>query len=368
MSIRKNKINKNIFFMNLAFMQAQKNLGNTKQNPSVGCVIVKKNNVISAGSTSIYGRPHAEFNAIKHSKYNIKNSQLYSTLEPCSHHGKTPPCVNLIVKNRIKKVFFSIKDPDPRSYNQSKKILQKNKITTNCKILNLKGNLFYVSYIRCRKQSLPFVTAKIAVSKDLFTNNKKNKWITNQYSRGRVHLMRSCHDCIITSSNTIIKDNPRLNCRIDGLKNRSPSIIILDKKLETPINSKIIKNSKPYNTIIFFYNKNKKKIEYLKKLKIKLIEMPLSNKGNFDLEKVLLQIKLLGYSRIFLESGISLIGNFLKGALINNLYIFKSSRKLGKNGSKSMKSYMNLINKNKKNQEKVNLFGDKLLKYRFNNV
>ena len=96
--------------------------------------------------------------------------------------------------------------------------------------------------------------------------------------------------------------------------------------------------------------------------------MPLSNKGNFDLEEILLRIKLLGFSRIFLESGISLIGNFLKEALVSNLYIFESSRKLGKNGSKSMKRYMNLINKNKKNQEKVNLFGDKLVKYRFNNV
>ena len=109
--------NKNIYhnyFMNLALNQARINLGNTKLNPSVGCVLVKNNNLISAGSTNFNGRPHAEFNAINFSKNDVKNSDLYVTLEPCSHYGKTKPCVKTIIKKKIKRDFFSKNDPDPK--------------------------------------------------------------------------------------------------------------------------------------------------------------------------------------------------------------------------------------------------------------
>ena len=110
--------------MHLALMHAKKSLGNTQENPSVGCVIVKNNSVISAGCTSLNGRPHAEENAISLLKKSIKNSYLYVTLEPGSHYGKTPPCVNLISKKKIHKVFISINDPDIRSYNKaSKKVI-----------------------------------------------------------------------------------------------------------------------------------------------------------------------------------------------------------------------------------------------------
>ena len=139
--------------MRLALAQAQKNLGNTKENPSVGCVITKNNSVISAGYTSISGRPHAEQNAINLSRTNLKDSELYVTLEPCSHHGKTSPCTNLIIKNKIKKIFFSIKDPDLRSHNKSTKLLKSRKISVNRGIYENKLNLFYRSYI---KSHIPF--------------------------------------------------------------------------------------------------------------------------------------------------------------------------------------------------------------------
>ena len=125
MFINQNKHANHSFFMRLALAQAQKNLGNTKENPSVGCVITKNNSIISIGFTSINGRPHAEQNAINLSKTNLKNSELYVTLEPCSHYGKTSPCTKSIIKNGIKKVFFSINDPDLRSYNKSTKLLRR---------------------------------------------------------------------------------------------------------------------------------------------------------------------------------------------------------------------------------------------------
>ena len=207
----------------------------------------------------------------------------------------------------------------------------------------------------------------MAISKDFYTINKKRKWITNEFSRGRVHLMRSSHDCIMTSSKTIIKDNPRLTCTINGLENRSPSRIIFDNKLETQIKSKIIKESTNYRTIIFYNKINKNKIKLLSKLKIKLFKIPLDIDGNLDLKKSLIKAKELGFSRILIETGIKLTTNFLKKNLIDDFRLFISNENIGKNGSGNIKKYLKSLLKNKKGTiDKVNLFGEKLISYKLN--
>ena len=350
--------------MNLALMQAKKNLGNTNKNPAVGCVIVKNNFVISSGYTGIKGRPHAEQNALSYSRNDIRDSYLYVTLEPCSNYGKTPPCVKSIIKNKIKKVFFSLKDLDPRSNNKSTKQFKKNRIKAHCGILSSEMNNFYRSYYKSKESNLPFVTAKMAVSKDFYTKNKKGKLITNEFSRGRVHLMRSNHDCILTSVNTVIKDNPRFTCRVPGLEHNSPSRIILDKKLKIPITSNVVRSAHMNRTIIFFNKINQKKIKFLKNLGIKLINTSLSGGKNFDLVDILVKIKSLGFSRIFLESGLNLTTNFLNKDLVNDFQLFISSKKLGTNGNNSFKKNMKFfLRKSKFINEKVNLFDDKLISY-----
>jgi len=360
-----NKHKNNIFFMNLALNQARKTLGNTKNNPAVGCVITKNDYIISLGCTSINGRPHAETNAIDFLKGNIANSTLYVTLEPCSHYGETPPCVNLIVKRKFKKVFYSIPDPDIRSFNKCKNSLRKQNIYVNEGILKNKVNFFYRSYLKNKRNELPFVTCKLAISKDYFTVNKKKKFITNKYSRGRVHLLRSTHDCIISSSTSINKDDSQLTCRIEGLKNRSPSRIILDNKLKIKINSKIIKESTNHTTIIFYNKKNTKKINLLKKLKIKLVNIPLDQNGNLDIKKSLAKAKKLGFSRIFLESGQKLTTSFLNKNLIDDFKLFISNSMLRKNGKDRINSFLRSLIKNKKGiKEKINLFGEKLISYK----
>ena len=351
--------------MRLALKQAEILLGNTKQNPTVGCVIVKNNNIIGAGATSFNGRPHAEKNAISSSKSNLRNSYLYTTLEPCSHFGKTPPCTKLIIKKKIKKVFFSIKDHDYRSYNKAAYTLKSNGVDVKNGILKKEINSFYKSYYKLKKNLLPFVTCKLAVSKDFYTIDKKKKWITNKYSRGRVHLMRSMHDCIITSSRTVNLDNPRLNCRINGLDNRTPSRIILDNKLEIKIKSNIVKESNKYQTFIFYNKFDKLKIKILNKLKIRTVKIPLNKKGELDLRNVLNKAGKLGFSRIFLEAGARLTTSFFNKKLIDDFKLFISNKKLGKNGNGNIKKYFGSFLKNKKKiVEKVNLSGEKLISYK----
>jgi len=364
MFINQNKNSDQVYFMRLALQQAQKVLGNTKENPAVGCVITKNNHVIQAAHTSIDGRPHAEQNALSYSQKKLYNCQIYITLEPCSHFGKTAACTDIIIKKKIKKVFFSILDPDVRSFNKSSKIFNKFKISVNKGLLKKEIAKFYKSYINYKKEGLPYVTSKIAITKDFYTKNKHKKWITNKFSRGRVHLLRSIHDCVMTSSNTVIEDNPRLTCRIKGIKNRSPNKIILDNKLKIGINSNVIKDSK-FNQTIIFYNKiNKKKIKLLKRLNIKLYRIPLDDRGCINLTKALTKAKELGFSRIFLETGIKLNTSFLKEKLINNFKIFISNKKAGLKGVKSFKNSFKTFLKSKQYQiEQVNLLGDKLISY-----
>jgi len=364
MSTNQNKSTYNSYFMRLALLQAKKNLGNTGNNPSVGCVIEKNGSVISVGHTSINGRPHAEQNAMSISRNLLRNSNLYVTLEPCSHYGITPPCVKAIIKNKISKVFFSIDDPDLRSHKKSSKLLRSKKIIVKKGICLTEISSFYRSYFKSKNNILPFVTCKLAISKDFFSLNKKKKWITNKFSRGRVHLMRSNHDCVMTSSTTVIKDNPSLLCRINGLSDRSPVKIIVDNKLKTPINSKIVKEALKYRTIIFYNKFNKRKIKLLEKSKVECYMTPLDFNNNLDLTQVLIKVKQLGFSRIFLESGIKLATNFLNDNLVDDLKLFISNIEIGRNGEKNFKKLFLQFLKNKQyKMEKVNLFGDKLLSY-----
>ena len=320
------KLNHN-YFSNLAFQLAENHLGKTKTNPSVGCLIVKDNCVISSGITSINGRPHAEFNALN-KKYNFKNCQMYVTLEPCSHYGLTPPCTNIIKKKGINKVFYCFDDPDERSYKKAKKKLKKNNIIL--KKLNYKSN-FYESYFINKRKNLPFVDAKIAFSKDFYTISKKYKWITNERSRKVGHLLRSKYDTILSTSKSINQDNSLLNCRIKGLSNNKPDLIIIDRKLKLKKNLKLFNIVKKRSTYIFTTSNNKKKINYFKKKGIKIIQINRLDKKK-DFINLFKNIFDNSKRRILIETGLTFLNKLLKFGLIYNLYIFKSNKKLKGNG------------------------------------
>lgn len=365
MSTNPTNIYSHSFFMQLALNQAKKGLGLTKENPSVGCVLVKNGEIISLGNTSDGGRPHAEINAINFAKSKIKNSYLYVTLEPCSHYGKTPPCVHRIINEKIKKVFFSIKDLDKRTFNKSYKILKKNKIVVTSGYLAKVTKNFYRSYIKSKTETFPFVTCKVAMSKDFYLINNNSKWVTNLSSRKRVHLMRSNHDCILTSSSTIINDNPALTCRIDGLSKYSPTRIILDNHLKTSLNSNVYSNTKKIKTIIFYNKTDNKKVNKFKKQGIKLYKIPLDKNGNLNLKQVLIKAKKLMFYRIFLESGLKLVENFLTLNLVDDLKIFNSNKKLKNNGKDTIKKILLKFTKGKtKKVENINLFGEVLTSYK----
>ncbi len=351
---------KHNFFSNLAFNLAENNLGKTKLNPSVGCLIVKDDSVISSGVTSINGRPHAEVNALK-KKINFKGSSMYLTLEPCTHFGLTPPCTNIIKQKKIKEVFFAFNDPDKRTYKRAQKILKKKKV--NLKKIKIKNCDFYKSYFINKKNELPCLDAKIAISKDYYSINKKSKWITNKRSRKVGHLLRSKYDCILSTSKTINKDNALLNCRISGLDDNQPDLIIIDRNFKLKKNLKLFKNLKKRNIYIFTSKiTNNLKMKYFKKLKISILKIDKLNEKN-DFLILMKKIFSIGKRRVLVESGLTFLTKLLRFKHINDLYVFKSNNKLIKNGRNIFKNtYVKKINS--RNISKVNLNQDKLFKIR----
>ena len=344
------------YYLDLAFQLAERNLGKTKLNPSVGSVVVKNDNIISFGATSLNGRPHSEFNALANLKQ-CSGATLYTTLEPCTHYGKTPPCINIITKKKIKNVYYSFEDPDLRTYKKAKKVLESKGIKTKL-IRTLKYKKFYKSYFLNKKFSIPFVAAKIAISKDYFTINKKNKWITNNFSRKIVHLLRSRYNCVLSTSKSINSDDSMLNCRINGLDNNKPDLFIIDLKLKLKKKLSLIKLNKKRITYIVTEKKNYKKTFVYKKLGFKIIFVDqLKIKKDFNL--FYQKIYKLGYSRVFVETGLTFLNNLIKNKLVHELYIFKSNRKLSINGkNNSTEKYLkNIYPKS----VTINLNGDKLL-------
>ena len=349
------KINHN-YYSNLAFNLAEKNLGKTNKNPSVGCVIVRNDSVISSAVTSVSGRPHAEYIALN-KNINFNDAVMYVTLEPCAHFGLTPPCTNIIKKKKIKKVFYSFNDPDPRTNEMAKRVLKK---VIKLKLTENKHKEFYKSYFLNKIDEFPLIDAKIAISKDFFTINTKSKWITNSRSRKVAHLIRSKYNCIVSTSNSINKDNSLLNCRIDGLNKNKPSLVIIDRHLKLRKDLNLINLAKKRKTYIFTLSKNEEKISYFKKKKIRVIKLnSLENKEDFI--KFFKKIFEIGQGRVLIESGLILLNKLFKFKLINNLYLFKSRHLLKEKGKNNIDiRFIKQLRYSKK--IKVNLKNDELFK------
>ena len=367
MSTKKDKFSlKDKFYMEIALKLANSRQGLTGSNPSVGCVIVKNDKIISIGQTSFNGRPHAEFNAIKNCIDDLKGSKMYVTLEPCCHYGLTPPCTNIIIKSKIKEVIFSVADIDRRVRNKSLKILKSNNIKVKKGLLEDKINNFYSTYFFNRRNKLPYVTGKIAVSKNNLIYSKLNKKITNAHSDKFTHLLRYKNDSIMVSYKTLNKDNSKLNCRIKGFSNFSPKRIILDNKLQTKINSYIIKTINKNNTIIFYNQADKSKILDFKKKKIQLIKSKVNKQGKFDFKVILKKLYTFNCRNLLIEGGDSLTSHLLKNKIFNKFYLYKSPKNLSKDSEYLKFNSLDILKNNYKNKFNLNLFlgKDKITLYK----
>ena len=354
MSTKKDKFSlKDKFYMEIALDLAKARHGLTGSNPSVGCVIVKNDKIISIGQTTFNGRPHAEFNAIKNCFEDLIGSKMYVTLEPCCHHGLTPPCTDSIIKSKISEVIYAVTDIDKRVKNKSFKILKSNKIIVKKGLLRNRIKNFYYPYFFNRKKKLPFVTGKIAISKNNIIYSKNHNKITNAYSDKFTHFLRYQNDSLMISYKTLNKDNPKLNCRLKNLENFSPKRVILDNNLNTKINSYIIKSSNKKNTIIFYNKADKSKISKFKRKGIGLIKSKIDRNNRFDIKVILKKLYNSGCRNLLIEGGNDLTNSLIKNKIFNRFYLFKSPKHLSK-ASEYLK-FSGLSSLNKRYKKKINL-------------
>ena len=355
MSTKKDKFSfKDKLYMSLALDLAKAREGLTGTNPSVGCVIVKNDQIISIGQTSYNGRPHAEHNAIKNCVDDLKGSKMYVTLEPCSHTGQTQPCTNLIIRSKVSEVFYSIKDIDKRVRGKTYKTLKSRNIKVKIGLLKDRVNQFYLPYFFNRKNNLPYVSGKIAISKNNLIYSKNKKKITNTLSDRFTHYLRLKNDSILISYKTLNIDNPKLNCRLKNMENFSPQRIILDNSLKMNIKSYLFKTANKDNTIIFYNKAHKSKILKFKRKKIKLIKSKIDKYKRFDISIIMKKLYDFGCRNLLVEGGNELTKNFLSKKIFNQFYLFKSSVKLSKKDDYIEFEGFNKLKHNYKKRLKIN--------------
>ena len=326
MSSKKDKFSlKDKNYMKLALNLASARKGLTGVNPSVGCLIVKNDRIISLGQTGFNGRPHAEHNAINNSIEKLKGSKMYVTLEPCNHYGKTPPCTKSIIKSGISEIIYSIDDIDKKVRGKSYKILSNKNILVKRGLFKEDAKNLYKSYIKNRTKKLPFITAKLAVTKNKVIYSKIKKRITDKSSDKITHYLRYKNDSIMISAKTLNMDNPKLNCRLKGYEKFSPKRIILDRNLEIRLDRYIFRSIKKNNTILFYSSSNKKKINILKKKGVILIKSKTGDNSLFNLRKIFKKLYSLGTRNLLIEGGDKITKYLIKERLIDIFYLFQST-------------------------------------------
>ena len=325
-------ISSHLKFINLAHNVALKNLGKTFPNPTVGCVISKNNKIISKGATSSTGRPHAEEIALKKAGIKAKGAIMYVTLEPCFHSSQNGSCTDQILRSGIKEIYISCIDQDPRTKNKSISKLKRNKIKVITGIQKDKTISVNSFFFKSLKKKKPFTKVKMAISNDdkIAWSNYKSKWISNPKSRIFAHSLRLKSQAILTTSKTILKDNPRFTVRKKNKVIKNMNVVIIDKNLNIPLNTKLLKNLHQ-RRIIIFTAKNNYKSRKLKQLGCEIIEMKIVN-NMLNLKKIFTNLYKLKISDLLVEAGGILFADLIKNNLVDELHLFKSQIHIGDKG------------------------------------
>lgn len=336
-----------LFYLSEALKIARFGEYTAKPNPAVGCILVKDHKIIGLGFHKEAGMPHAEIEALKNCNFNADGATCYITLEPCFHFGKTPPCVDALIKAKISRVVIISLDCNPKVSGQSIKKLKDNNITVDILDSNNSKHLYLIKeayeinkgFFKRIKYNKPYVISKIAISMDgcIALKNGYSKWITGEGSRNDVHELRAKMSAIITTNNTVIKDNAKLNPRLN-INNQAldpkywPIRVVLDKNLQTDFTKEIYKL--PGKVIICVDRKYLDK-NFLDQMVLKKIEKFQANNIKIiyetDINKIL-ELLAIDYecNQVLIESGARFNAILLKEKILDELIIYKSSKILGK--------------------------------------
>jgi diaminohydroxyphosphoribosylaminopyrimidine deaminase/5-amino-6-(5-phosphoribosylamino)uracil reductase len=321
-------------FMQLALALGRRGLGRTWPNPAVGAVIVKGGMVVGRGWTQPGGRPHAEVEALGRAGPAAQGATLYTTLEPCSHHGRTPPCADAIVAAGISRVVSALVDPNPEVAGQGHQRMTAAGISVEIGLCAAEAARDHAGHIRRIRDGRPHVTLKLALSADgkVALAGRQPVQITGETSRERVHLMRAMNDAIMVGIGTAIADDPMLTCRLPGMTDRSPVRIVFDRDLRLPLKGALATSARQIPLWVVTRDDAAQEPEAaLKNLGAEVIRVP-KGEGALDLGATLKALAARGITRLMIEGGPTIAASFIRNDLIDEAVLFYGPKKIGSAG------------------------------------
>ena len=321
-------------FMALALALGRRSLGRAWPNPAVGAVVVKDGVILGRGWTKAGGRPHAETEALKAAGKAARGATIYTTLEPCSHQGKTPPCTDAIIRAGLVRVVSALEDPNPEVAGQGHARLRDKGIVVDIGLLAEEARRAHVGHIRRIAEGRPQVLLKLAISADgkVGALGRKPIAITADAARTEVSLLRARNDAILVGVGTVLSDNPSLTCRLPGMMGYSPVRVVLDAQLRTPLSYSVIATARETPTWVVCAPAASAMAEQVLRDKGAEVLRVEANAGRFDLAQLLKALAERGITRLMVEGGPTVAASFVKADLIDEVTLFRSLKTIGPDG------------------------------------
>jgi diaminohydroxyphosphoribosylaminopyrimidine deaminase/5-amino-6-(5-phosphoribosylamino)uracil reductase len=317
-------------FMEKALILARRGLGKTSPNPMVGALVVKGRNILGKGYHRKYGGAHAEVIALRNVKGDVRGASIYVTLEPCCHHGWTPPCVDALVGAGISRVVIGTPDPNPRVNGKGIRSLLNNGIQVKVGVLEERCRELNEAYFKYITNGIPLVTLKFAQSLDgrIATKTGHSQWISSPESLRLGHTLRSIHDGVLVGIGTILVDDPGLTVRL--AKGKNPRRIIIDGKLRIPLRAKVLNDEGVDKTIIVATERaSRGKAQSLKNLGAEILWARENQRGKVDMEDLLGKLGRMGITSVLVEGGAKIITSFLRERLADKIVIVMAPKLIG---------------------------------------
>ncbi|MBV8925268.1 MAG: bifunctional diaminohydroxyphosphoribosylaminopyrimidine deaminase/5-amino-6-(5-phosphoribosylamino)uracil reductase RibD [Bradyrhizobium sp.] len=322
-------------YMQLALTLGRRGLGRTWPNPAVGAVVVKDGVIVGRGWTLVGGRPHAEPEALKRAGEAGRGATLYVTLEPCSHFGKSPPCVDAIIAAGISRVVAAIEDPNPEVAGKGHAKLRAAGIRVDVGLFAEEAARDHAGHFRRVRDGRPHVILKLAVSADdkIGAAGSKPVAITGETARTRVHLLRAQSDAILVGIGTVLADDPLLTCRLPGMAARSPVRVVLDRALRIPGNSRLVHSAR--ETPLWVVASELAEAPAAAKLGAagaQVFRVPPASASGLDLWAVLNALSEKGITRLLVEGGSRVASSFVAADLVDEVWLLRGPESIGAGG------------------------------------
>lgn len=318
--------------MRAALALARRGLGTVWPNPTVGCVLVRGGEVVGRGWTRPGGRPHGETEALERAGAAARGATAYVSLEPCCHWGKTPPCTEALFAGGVSRVLVPIEDPDPRVSGQGIARMREAGITVEVGLEAAAAEEINAGFFLRVREGRPLVTLKLAATLDgrIATAHGESQWITGPAARERGHLLRATHDAVMVGSNTVLKDDPLLTCRLPGLGERSPVRVVVDSRLRAPLTARLVAAARRVPTwFIVREGVDALRRDAFASAGVDLIEVPPTETGELDLALAFRRLGERGLTRVLVEGGAALAATLLRAGLVDRLAWFHAPILLG---------------------------------------